>query len=125
MSVHVWIQLILILCHCREKTFLCSFLPCVPAWTVLIMASVVVGGHIQIEVVLQLPLQGFECGPILFILLPAVHHDVIHDFGAAWGAWHPVALGNPLNHLVVGHGWKNHSKDIIQKLSLQQTIIWH
>lgn len=89
------------------------------------MASVVVGGHIQIEVVLQLPLQGFECGPILFILLPAVHHDVIHDFGATWGAWHPVALGNPLNHLVVGHGWKNHSKDIIQKLSLQQTIIWH
>lgn len=93
--------------------------------SVLITACVVVGGHIQIKVVLQLPLQGLECGPILFALLPAVHHDVIHDFGAAWGAWHPVALGNPLNHLVVGHGWKNHSKDITQKLSLQQTVILH
>lgn len=73
-----------------------------------VTAGVVVGRHVQVEEVLQLPLQSLECGPLVCVLLPAVHHEVIHDFGAARRAWHPVALWKLLDHLVVCHGWKNH-----------------
>lgn len=97
MYVHVWVILIW-----ERKT-------CHSLVSVLVTVGVVVGGgYIQVEVVLQLPLQGLECGPVLLVLLPAVYHYVIHDFGAAGGARHSVALGNPLDDLVVRHGWKNH-----------------
>lgn len=122
MCVHVWSQVILILLQCRENTFFCPLLStCASLLSVLVTAGVVVGGYVQVKEVLQLPLQGLECGPILFLLLPAVHHNVIHDFGAAGGARHPVALGKLLDHLVVRHGWKNQGRTL--KLISQETII--
>lgn len=78
----------------------------------LIAIGVVVGGHIQVKEVFQLPLQSLKSRSVLFILLPAVHHDVIHDFGAGGGAWHPVALGNLLDNLEVCHGLEEKQRDI-------------
>lgn len=75
--------------------------------SMLVTSGVVIRRYIQVEIVLQLPLQGLERRTILFVLLPAFQHNVMHDFGAAGGARHPVALGNPLDHLVVRHGWKD------------------
>lgn len=75
--------------------------------SVLVTSGVVIRRHIHVKIVLQLPLQGLERGTILFVLLPALHHDVMHDFGAGGGAGHPVALENPLDHLVVRHSWKD------------------
>lgn len=76
-------SVIVILCHCKENIFV-SFLHSLVS--MLVTAGVVIRRYIQVEEVLQLPLQGLECGSILFVLLPAVHHNVIHDFGAVGGA---------------------------------------
>lgn len=88
----------------------------------LITAGVVIRGHIHVEEVFQLPLQGLERGPVLFILLPAVYHDVVHDFGAVGGARHPVALRNLLDHLVVAHGWNSH-RGTLSQLEQQRFLL--
>lgn len=82
----------------------------------LITGGIIIRCHVQVEVVLQLPLQSLKRGPVLFVLLPAIQHDFIHNFGAAGGARHPVAHGNPLDHLVVSHGWNNQS-DMVTDLT--------
>ncbi len=108
----------------REYVSFCPLLSICPSLlSVLVTAGVVVGGYVLVKEFLQLPLQGLECGPILFVLLPAVHHNVIHNFGADGGAWHPVALGNLLDHLVVRHGWKNQRRTL--KRILTGDIILH
>lgn len=79
---------------------------------VLITIGIIIRCYIQVKEVLQLPLQSLKCGPILFILLPAVHHHVIHDFGAVGRRRHSVTMGNLLDHLKVCHGWKNNGQSL-------------
>lgn len=90
---------------------------------VLITIGIIIRCYIQVKEVLQLPLQGLKCGPILFILRPAVHHHVIHDLGAAGRGWHSVTMGNFLDHLEVRHGWKNNGQSL--RLIKQETMTLH
>lgn len=89
-----------------------SFCPCEGFNCALITVGVIIRCHIHVKKVLQFPLQGLECRPVLFFLLPAVHHYVIHDFRAVGRTWHPVAQRNPLDHLQVCHGYNNHRKQL-------------
>lgn len=82
-----------------------SFCPCNGSSFALITVGIIVRYHVHVKKVLQLPLQGLECGPVLLFLLPAVYHHVIHDFMAVGGTWHPVALWDPLDHLQICHGY--------------------
>ena len=79
--------------------------------TVLVTVGIIIRGHIQVKEVLQLPLQGFEGGSVVLIVLPAVRHDLIHHLGTVWWAGHPVTRGHTLDHLVVGHGWNSNRRD--------------
>lgn len=89
-----------------------SFCPCEGFIFALITVGIIIRCHVHVKKVLQFPLQGLECGPVLFFLLPAVHHYVIHDFRAVGRTWHPVAQRNPLDHLQVCHGYNNHSTQL-------------
>lgn len=82
----------------------------------LVTVGVVVRYHVHVKEVLQLPLEGLESGPVLFFLLPAVSHNIIHDLGTAWWASHPVPSWNLLDHLVVAHVWNDNSNDEIMLL---------
>lgn len=88
-------------------SFICHL--CNGSSAALITVGVIVTHHVHVKKVLQLPLQGLKCGPVLFLLLPAVNHDVIQDFRAAGRTWHPVAQRDLLDHLQVCHGYNNHS----------------
>lgn len=92
--------------HLHEnKRATMNFCPCNGSSFALIAVGVIVRYHVHVKKVLQLPLQGLECGPVLLLLLPAVHHYVIHDFVAVGGTWHPVAQWDPLDHLQICHGY--------------------
>ena len=71
---------------------------------VLVTVGIVIGTHVQVKKVFQLPLEGLKGGTVHLILLPAVHHDLVHHFGTVRWAGHPVPCGKPLDHLIVGHG---------------------
>lgn len=85
-----------------------------PQAETLVATGVVVRCHVLVEEVLQFPLQRLKRGPLQFVLLPALQHDVVDDSVAAGRAGHPVALRDPLHHLVVGHGWKRNRRGSLQ-----------
>lgn len=114
----IWLQWVGILnylwisCFIKKKKKSVYFPVCVKMslslfWALLITTGVVIWGHVQVKEVLQLPLQGLERGSVLFLLLPAVRHNVVEDSGAVRGARHPVAHKDLLHHLLVGHGWND------------------
>ena len=61
------------------------------------------------EVVLQKGLQVLEGGPLLRVLLPALHHQLVQRRGAVLRARHPVASLHLLQHLAVVHAWRDGS----------------
>lgn len=58
------------------------------------------------EVVLQKGLQVLEGGPLLWVFLPALHHQLVQGCGAVLRARHPVASLHLLQHLTVVHAWR-------------------
>lgn len=58
------------------------------------------------EVVLQKGLQVLEGGPLLGVLLPALHHQLVERRGAVLRARHSVAPLDLLQHLPVVHACK-------------------
>lgn len=105
--------------HKNHRIFL-SFCPCEGFIFALITVGVIIRCHVHVKKVLQFPLQGLECGPVLFFLLPAVHHYVIHDFRAVGRTWHPVAQRNTLDHLQVCHSYKKQITAHSYELSLKE-----
>lgn len=69
------------------------------------------------EVVLQEGLQVLEGGPLLGVLLPALHHELVEGDGAVLGTGHPVASLHLLQHLPVVHPYTHADRrtDIIRK----------
>lgn len=57
------------------------------------------------EVVLQKGLQILKGGPLLWVLLPALHHELVQGGGAVLRARHPVASLHLLQNLAVVHAW--------------------
>ena len=51
-------------------------------------------------------LEVLEGGPLLGLLLPAAHHEVVQLLGAALGTRHAVELIQLADHLRVGHPWR-------------------
>lgn len=94
------------------KISLCDRTPPHTHPAALIAVGIVVRSHIHVKKVLELPLKGLKCWPVLFVLLPAVHHYAVQDFRAGGGTCHPVAQRDPLDHLQVCHGYNNHSKQL-------------
>lgn len=64
------------------------------------------------EVVLQKGLQILKGGPLLRVLLPALHHQLVQRRGAVLRARHPVAPLHLLQHLPVIHAcrWEKKTK---------------
>lgn len=102
----------------------CAIAPPPPHPTALIAAGVIIRSHIHVKKVLKLPLKGLKCGPVLFILLPAVYHYVVQDFRAVGGTWHPVAQRDLLDHLQVCHGYNNHSTQLSTFINRHVVAFW-
>lgn len=62
------------------------------------------------EVVLQKGLQVLEGGPLLGVLLPALHHQLVQGRGAVLRARHPVASLHLLQHLAVVHAYRHRER---------------
>lgn len=64
------------------------------------------------EVVLQKGLQVLKGWPLLGVLLPALHHELMQGRGAVLWAWHPIAALHLLQHLAVVHAWTSENKRV-------------
>lgn len=59
-----------------------------------------------------------KCGPFLWALLPAQHHEVVQLFRTVVRSHHSVASLQVLNDFRVGHSWKDDGKRNIKALIL-------
>lgn len=69
------------------------------------------------EVVLQKGLQVLEGGPLLWVFLPALHHQLMQGRWAVLRARHPVASLHLLQHLAVVHAWRGQHEDMRANIS--------
>ena len=60
----------------------------------------------QREELLQLPLQGLECGPVILVLLPAFKHNFVECRGTGGWTRHAVAMLHLVKHLGIRHACK-------------------